>query len=81
MATYEYKFVRLGESRASAIFGVADKARKAEVYQDIVHEHARDGWRLVQIFAPGCGCVRRIAVLRAHLRAGEDRVSGWRGCV
>ena len=53
MATYEYKFVRLGESRASAIFGVADKARKAEVYKDIVHEHARDGWRLVQIFAPG----------------------------
>jgi hypothetical protein len=22
-------------------------------YEDIVHEHARDGWRLVQIFAPG----------------------------
>ena len=53
MATYEYKFVRLGESRASAIFGVADKARKAEVNQDIVREHARDGWRLVQIFASG----------------------------
>ncbi|GAA2145355.1 DUF4177 domain-containing protein [Nocardioides koreensis] len=53
MTTYEYEFVRLGETRASAVFGVADQARKAEVYQDVVHQHARDGWRLVQIFAPG----------------------------
>jgi hypothetical protein len=49
--TYEYKFVRLGEYRGSAWFGVSDKARNA--YEDVVHEHARDGWRLVQIFAPG----------------------------
>ena len=48
---YEYKFVRLGEYRGSAFFGAADKARKT--YQDHVHEHAREGWRLVQIFAPG----------------------------
>jgi hypothetical protein len=49
--TYEYKFVRLGDDRGSAWFGVSDKARGA--YEDAVHEHARDGWRLVQIFAPG----------------------------
>jgi Domain of unknown function (DUF4177) len=49
--TYEYKFVRLGEYRGSAWFGVSDKARNA--YEDVVHQHARDGWRLVQIFAPG----------------------------
>ena len=49
--TYEYKFVRLGEYRGSAWFGVSDKARGA--YEEVVHEHARDGWRLVQIFAPG----------------------------
>jgi hypothetical protein len=49
--SYEYKFVRLGEYRGSAWFGVSDKARSA--YEDVVHEHARDGWRLVQIFAPG----------------------------
>lgn len=49
--TYEYKFVRLGEYRWSALFGVQDKARKT--YQDVVHQHARDGWRLMQIFAPG----------------------------
>jgi hypothetical protein len=48
---YEYKFVRLGESRGSAVFGVSDKVRNG--YEDVVHEHARDGWRLVQIFAPG----------------------------
>jgi hypothetical protein len=49
--TFEYKFVRLRETRSSAIFGVNDTARKT--YQGVVHEHARDGWRLVQIFAPG----------------------------
>jgi hypothetical protein len=49
--TYEYKFVRLGESGGSAWFGVSDKARGA--YADVVHEHAQDGWRLVQVFAPG----------------------------
>jgi hypothetical protein len=48
---YEYKFVRLEQYGGSALFGVSDKARNA--YEDIVHEHARDGWRLVQIFAPG----------------------------
>ena len=48
---YEYKFVRLGEYRGSAFFGTNAKARKG--YKDQVHEHARDGWRLVQIFAPG----------------------------
>ncbi len=49
--TYEYKFVRLGQYWGSAAFGVRDKERGS--YQDIVYEHARDGWRLVQIFAPG----------------------------
>jgi Domain of unknown function (DUF4177) len=48
---YEYKFVRLGEYGGSALFGVQDKARKT--YQDTVQEHAREGWRLVQVFAPG----------------------------
>ncbi len=53
MPVYEYTFVRIGEGRASAFFGVTDAARKAEGYQAVVHEHAREGWRLVQIFAPG----------------------------
>ena len=49
--TFEYEFVRLGEGRTSAFFGVQDKVPKS--YESVVHEHARDGWRLVQIFAPG----------------------------
>jgi hypothetical protein len=46
---FEYKFVRLGEGWISA--------RKAatEEYQAAIHEHAAQGWRLVQVFAPGTG--------------------------
>jgi Domain of unknown function (DUF4177) len=49
MQSYEYKFVRLGEGWLS----VKQDARVR--YQDVVHDHAREGWRLVQIFAPGTG--------------------------
>jgi hypothetical protein len=48
---FEYKFVRTGEGRVSALFGPQEKARNA--YEAVVHDHAQDGWRLVQIFAPG----------------------------
>ena len=40
---YEYKFVRVG------------KGTQEEEYQRVVEEHAREGWRLVQILAPGAG--------------------------
>ena len=40
---YEYKFIRLNEHI------------KEENYQAVILEHAREGWRLVQIFAPGAG--------------------------
>ena len=43
---YEYKFVRLGEG----MMGVKKSARQQ--YQQVINEHAREGWRLVQIFAP-----------------------------
>lgn len=46
---YEYKFVRLGEGWV----GVRKEAR--ESYQQVVHDHAHEGWRLVQVFAPGTG--------------------------
>lgn len=46
---YEYKFVRLGEGWISA------KRSACQDYQRVVDEHAREGWRLVQIFAPGIG--------------------------
>jgi hypothetical protein len=46
---YEYRFVRLGEGYLS----VRRSARLG--YQKVIQEHAREGWRLVQIFAPGAG--------------------------
>jgi hypothetical protein len=51
MSRYECKFVRIGEYSGSALFGVQDKDRKD--YEHVVHEHAKDGWRLAQVFAPG----------------------------
>ncbi|MCM3740289.1 DUF4177 domain-containing protein [Oceanobacillus luteolus] len=46
---FEYKFekVLLGEPR----FGFKD-SRPLDDYHEIIHEHAREGWRLVQIFSP-----------------------------
>ena len=49
MAKYEYKFVRLGEGW----LGVRKAAKRN--YQRVVHEHAQEGCRLVQVFAPGTG--------------------------
>ena len=46
---YEYKFVRLGEG----ILGVKKEARMT--YQDEIEKYSLEGWRLVQIFAPGTG--------------------------
>lgn len=46
---YEYKFIRLGEGLLSA------RSEARQQYQEQIHQHARDGWRLVQIFAPGVG--------------------------
>ena len=46
---YEYRFVRLGEG----LIGVRRSAR--EQYQQAITEHAEQGWRLVQILAPGIG--------------------------
>lgn len=46
---YEYKFIRLGEG----LLCVRKAAKQG--YQDAIHQHAREGWRLVQIFAPGTG--------------------------
>ncbi len=46
---YEYKFVRLGEGWLNA-----RRSAKRD-YQQVIHQHAREGWRLVQVFAPGIG--------------------------
>lgn len=46
---YEYKFVRLGEGYFAA------RKQAEQGYQEEVHRQAAEGWRLVQIFAPGMG--------------------------
>jgi len=46
MTRYEYKFVRVNLKA-----GVHTDTPKAD-YQNIVHDHAKEGWRLFQIFAP-----------------------------
>ena len=48
-AKYEYKFVRLGEGWSGA------RREARDHYQQQIHQHARDGWRLVQVFAPSTG--------------------------
>ena len=50
---FEYKFVRLGEGWLGA------KRAAGEGYQEQIRMHARDGWRLVQVFAPGVGAYGR----------------------
>ncbi len=46
---YEYRFVRLGEGLLSV------RRSGREQYQQVITEHAEQGWRLVQVFAPGIG--------------------------
>lgn len=43
---YEYKFVKI-ELKSSLM-----KPQPKEDYQTIITEHAKEGWRFVQIFAP-----------------------------
>jgi hypothetical protein len=47
-ARFEYKFVRLGEGWFAA-------RKEKDRYQEVTQEHAKDGWRLVQVFAPSIG--------------------------
>ena len=44
---YEYKFIRLGEGLLSV------RRAGREQYQSVIQENTQQGWRLVQIFAPG----------------------------
>lgn len=44
---YEYDFVRLN------LGWLSGEPRKD--YRQIVHERAREGWKLLQIFTPGVG--------------------------
>lgn len=43
---FEYTFVRIEVSN------LGFKAKEKQDYHEIVHSYARDGWKLLQIFAP-----------------------------
>ena len=43
---YEYKFVKISLSSGFLV------KKPKDDYQEIIREHAKHGWRLVQIFAP-----------------------------
>ena len=50
---YEYEFVRLEQAK-NWFTGMGVPSQEArDEYQEVVHKYARQGWRLVQIFAPG----------------------------
>ncbi|MCL6604458.1 MAG: DUF4177 domain-containing protein [Paenibacillus sp.] len=42
---YQYTFVKVD------LKGIL-QSKPEEDYQEIIHEHAREGWKLFQIFAP-----------------------------
>ena len=70
---FEYKFVRLGECRTSALFGPNGEGRKT--YRSVVEDQARDGWRLVQIFAPGVaafGAAKYYELIFEREKANDD---------
>ena len=71
---YEYKFVRLGEG----LLCVRNSGRSR--YQDVVNIHAQEGWRLVQIFAPGVGYMGRAKyyeLTKTGRRALKNELNGW----
>ena len=47
MTSYEYKFVKI-DVKVHAFKGIRPK----EDYHQVINDLSRDGWRLVQIFAP-----------------------------
>lgn len=53
MQRYEYKFVRLDQQKDW--LGVRPSKSAYEAYPEAVEQYAKEGWRLVQIFAPGTG--------------------------
>ncbi len=54
-AHYEYLFIRLDVGQVWTTGSTVPTQEARESYQGVVHEHAAEGWRLAQIFAPGLG--------------------------
>lgn len=57
---FEYSFVRL------PVKGGFLRGGFSEAYQDVIREHAREGWRFVQAYAPavaGYGASRKVDLI------------------
>lgn len=54
MQRYEYKFVRL-EQKKNWLVGEMPSKSALTKYAEQVAKHAKQGWRLVQIFTPPMG--------------------------
>jgi len=46
---YEYKFIRVGKG----LLWANSKAEKE--YKEVIDKYTKEGWRLVQLFAPSTG--------------------------
>jgi len=51
---YEYKFVKIETRTALSSKSLVTQEPKGN-YHGLIEEHAKEGWRLVQIFAPAKG--------------------------
>jgi hypothetical protein len=48
---YEYKFYRID------LGGFFPEKRPVEDYREIIRDHAKNGWKLVQLFSPTVGVI------------------------
>ena len=48
---YEYKFYRIG------LDGFFPEKKPTEDYREVIREHAKNGWKLVQLFSPTVGVI------------------------
>ena len=74
MQRYEYKFVKVELVEPGWLSSTQEPKRD---YHRIIEEHARDGWRLVEIFAPattGSGWARYFDVIFERPRPEGDSV-------
>ncbi|MBS4213751.1 MULTISPECIES: DUF4177 domain-containing protein [Neobacillus] len=61
---YEYKFERIELSKLSG--------KPKEDYHEIIQQNAKNGWRLVQIFAPGIAAYGSAAYYEAIFERKVD---------
>lgn len=54
-ARFEYTFVRLEQDKNWWTGLPTPSAEARDGYQKVIRQHAAEGWRLVQIFAPDLG--------------------------